>query len=130
MPITTRWYDDNQRVILQVYQGAWTWEELGREAAAMREMAAAVSHNVILFSDMSESNFMPSGNVLSQGRSIVQKIPHNVSLTVIVIQSRLIEVFTSMAMEMVAGMRHRFKFVKTVEEGQQAVKDALAASQQ
>lgn len=128
MPITTSWYDNDQKVISQVFKGTWTWEELIRESAEMRRLAGSVPHNVILFSDMTETSFMPRGNVLAQGRSVLQKIPHNVTTVVIVIQSRMIEVFTTMALDMVKGLRKRMKFVKTMEEGKKAVEAALAAN--
>lgn len=128
MPITTTWYDDEHKVISQVFKGTWTWEELIRESAEMRRLAGSVTHHVILFSDMTETSFMPRGNVLSQGRSVIQKIPHNVSPVIIVIQSRMIEVFTAMALDMVKGLRSRIKFVKTIEEGKKAVEAALAAN--
>lgn len=128
MPITTGWYDDDHKVIYQDFKGAWTWEELFRESAVMRQMAASVPYNVILYSDMTETNFMPRGNVLTQGRSVMQALPDNVTYVVIVIQSRMIEVFTNMALDMVRGLRNRIKFVKTIEEGRKAVAAALAAN--
>lgn len=128
MPITTSWYDEEHKVISQVFKGAWTWEELTRESAEMHRMAASVGDNVILISDMLETSFMPRGNVLSQGRSIMQKLPDNITTVVIVIQSRMIEVFTNMALDMVKGLRSRIKFVRTMEEGKKVVEAALAAN--
>ncbi len=128
MPISTNWYDDDHKVISQVFTGTWTWEDLGRESAVMWQMADSVDYDVILFSDMTETSFMPRGNVLSQGRSIMQKLPDNVNLVIIVIQSRMIEVFTNMALDMVKGLRNRIKFVKTIDEGKKALEAALAAN--
>lgn len=128
MPISTSWYDEEHKVITQVFKGTWTWEELARESAEMWRLAESVDYNVILFSDMSETSFMPRGNVLSQGRSIMQKLPDNITPVVIVIQSRMIEVFTNMALDMVKGLRTRIKFVKTIEEGKKAVEAALVAN--
>ena len=128
MPISTRWYDDEHRVIFQRYEGSWAWEDLSREQELMRTMASSVAHNVVLFSDLSQTSFMPQGNVLSQGRMAFTKVPHNVAQIVIVIQSRMLEVFTKIAIDMVPGWRERIKFVKTIEEGQKLVTDAVAAS--
>ncbi len=128
MPISTRWYDVEKRVITQIYEGSWTWEELNRESTLMHQMAKSVDYNVVLISDMTNTSFMPKGNVLSQGKSVIKKLPDNVTHVVIVIQSRLIEVFTTMVLDMMPGFRKRIKFVKTMEEGEKAVTVAVAAN--
>lgn len=52
MAITAGWYDETQRVILQRYQGRWTWEELSIAAGTARALTASVPHSVVLFIDM------------------------------------------------------------------------------
>ena len=128
MPISTRWYDDNHKVIFQLFEGNWTWADLSREQERMRIMAESVPYKVILFSDMSQTSFMPQGNVLSQGRAAFAKLPNNIAQIVIAIQSRMIEVFTNIAIDMVPSWRKRVKFVKTVEEAQKVVAEALATN--
>ena len=126
MPISTRWYDDEQRVITQKFEGVWTWEELNRELGAMAVLAESVSYNLVLYTDMSGTNIAPKGNILAQGRSGVTNVPDNITQIIIVIQSRLIEVFAGLVFDMVPKWRNRVKFVKTVEEGQQLVAEAIA----
>src|SRR4051812_3828143 len=128
MPITTRWYDKEHRVIAQKFEGRWTWEELNREMAAMSDLASSVPYTLVLYTDMSGTNVAPSGNLLAQGRSGVANVPDNVTHIVIVIQSRLIEVFAGLVFEMVPKWRNRVKFAKTVAEGQELVAEALAVN--
>ena len=126
MPISTRWYDDEHRVIYQQFEGNWTWDELGHEQIQIATFAKSVPYNLVLFTDMRETNIMPKGNVLAQGKTSVARVPENVSHIVIVIQSRLIEVFAGLVFDMMPAWRNRVRFVKTLEEGQQIVAEAVA----
>jgi hypothetical protein len=128
MPITTRWYDDDHRVITQKLEGNWTWDELNGELEKMAALAASVSYDLVLFTDMSASTIIPKGNLLTQGRSRATRVPDNVAQIVIVIQSRLVEVFAGLVFEMIPKWRNRVQFVKTVEEGQKRAKEAVATN--
>jgi hypothetical protein len=125
MPISTSWYDNDHRVILQKFEGNWSWEELSREQAVMGTFASSVSHSLVLLTDMSQTNIIPKGNVLGQGKSSVANVPDNIAQIIIVIQSRLIEVFAGLVFEMIPKWRNRVQFVKTVEEGQKRVAEAV-----
>ena len=128
MPITTRWYDDDHRVITQKLEGNWTWDELNGELEKMAALAASVSYDLVLFTDMSASKIIPNWNLLVQGRSRVAYVPDNVTQIVIIIQSRLVEVFAGLVFDMIPKWRNRVQFVKTVEEGQKQVKDVVATN--
>ena len=128
MPISTSWYDDDHRVITQKLEGNWTWDELNRELEAMATLAATVSYHLVLFTDMSKSSIVPKGNLLVQGRARVANVPNNVTQIVIVIQSRLVEVFAGLVFDMIPKWRNRVQFVKTVAEGQKRVAEAVAAN--
>ncbi len=129
MPISTRWYGDEQRVIYQKFEGSWTWEEFIRELAVMNDLADSVSYNIVLFTDMSQTNLMPKGNALAQGRSVIGRMPPNASHVILVIHSRLIEVFAGIVVDMIPNWRNRVQFVKTIEEGQKLMMAAVAANQ-
>jgi hypothetical protein len=128
MSISTSWYDDEQRVIFQKFDGKWTWEEFTREFKVLNTMAGSVSYNVVLFTDMSHTSIMPSGNILAQGRAVVAQIPDNATQIIFVIQSRLIEVFAGLVFDMIPKWRNRVQFGKTVEEGQKRVAEAVAVN--
>lgn len=125
MSIVTSWYDDDHRVIMQIFNGNWTWDELSVEFEKVRAMAASVSYPLVLFTDMSGNSVVPKGNLLTQGKSGVTNVPDSVTHIVIVIQSRLVEVFAGIVFDMIPKWRNRVKFVKTVEEGRVRVAEAL-----
>ena len=128
MPITTYWHDDEHQVIVQKFEGNWSWDELNGELEKMTALAASVSYDLVLFTDMSASTIIPKGNLLTQGRSRVTRVPDNVTQIVIVIQSRLVEVFAGLVFDMIPKWRNRVQFVKTVEEGRKRVKEAVATN--
>ena len=128
MPISTSWYDDEQRVIFQKFEGSWTWEDLGRGQEQLHTMASSVPYDVVLVGDLSHTSFMPQGNALSQGRTVFTKFPGNINPIIVVIQSRMIEVFTKIALDMVPGWRERVKFVRTLDEAKMLVAEAVDAN--
>lgn len=128
MAITASWYDETQRVILQRYQGRWTWEELSIAAGTARALTASVPHSVVLFIDMSDSNQIPQGNVLSQGRAIFNMMPPNMTQIIVVAQSQIIEVFANLVIKMLPNWRNRVKFVKSIEEGKRLLAEALGVN--
>ena len=126
MPISTNWYDDEHRIITQNFKGAWTWDELSRALEEMATLADSAPYNLVLFTDMTGTNIAPKGNILAQGRSGVANVPDNITQIVIVIQSRLLEVFAGLVFDLVPKWRNRVKFVKTLDEGQKLVAEAVA----
>ena len=128
MAITAGWYDETQRVILQRYQGRWTWEELSIAAGTARALTASVPHTVVLFIDMSDSNQIPQGNVLSQGRAIFNMMPSNMTQIIVVAQSQIIEIFANLVVKMLPNWRNRVKFVKSIEEGKRLLAETLGVN--
>ena len=128
MAITAGWYDETQRVILQRYQGRWTWEELSIAAGTTRALTASVPHTVVLFIDMSDSNQIPQGNVLSQGRAIFNMMPSNMTQIIVVAQSQIIEVFANLVIKMLPNWRNRVKFVKSIEQGKRLLAETLGVN--
>jgi hypothetical protein len=129
MPISISWYNDERRVIILKFEGSWDWDELRRVQEEEAQLAASVSHNLTAFVDLSHTNFFPQGNFLAQGRSSVMQIPDNVTQIIAVIQSRMFEVFGGLVVDMMPKWRNRVQFVKTVEEGQKRVAEAVATNQ-
>lgn len=125
MPISINWYDDNHQVISLQFEGNWDWDELRIAQEEEAQLAATVSHNLIALVDMSHTNVLPKGNILAQGRSSIANLPDNVTHMIVIVQSRLIEVFAGLVFEMIPGWRNRVQFVKTVEESQRLVADAI-----
>ena len=128
MAITAGWYDETQRVILQRYQGRWTWEELSEAASTTRALTASVPHTVVLFIDMSDSNQIPQGNVLSHGRAIFNMMPPNMTQIIVVAQSQIIEVFANLVVKMLPNWRNRVKFVKSIVEGKRLLAEAIGVN--
>ena len=128
MPISTYWYDDEHQVIVQKFEGNWSWEELASEQAKLRTLASTVAHKIVFYNEMTRTNILPKGNILGYGRTSVANVPENVNQIIIVLNSRLIEVFAKMIFDLSSKWRNRVQFVKTIEEGQKLVAEAVAAN--
>ena len=128
MPITTYWHDDEHQVIVQKFEGNWSWEELASEQAKLRTLASTVAHKIVFYNEMTRTNILPKGNILGYGRTSVANVPENVTFIIIVLDSRLIEVFAKLVFDMSSKWRNRVQFVKTIEEGQKLVAEAVATN--
>lgn len=126
MTVTVSWYDETHRAIVQRYEGKWTWEELSQAAQSVREMAMTVPHTVILLIDISESQNMPSGNALSQGRAAFNAMPNNMAQIIVAMRSQMMEVFGELVIKMLPQWRNRVKFTKTFEVAEKLTQEAIA----
>jgi hypothetical protein len=126
MPISISWYDDEHRVIILQFEGSWDWDELRKIQEEEAKLAASVSHNLIALVDLSHTKIFPKGNFLAQGKSSIRQIPDNITHIIAIIQSRMFEVFGGLVVDMMPGWRNRVQFVKTLEEGQKLVMEAVA----
>lgn len=128
MPITTNWYDDDHYVIAQKFDGNWTWDEMVRSLEDIEAMSASVPYNVIIFNDMSDTNVMPKGNTLLQGRACVRRWPKNVTQIILVMHSRIVEVFVSLVFEIAPGWRDRVVFARNYADAQRLVDKTLSTN--
>jgi len=126
MPISVSWYDEGHRAILQRYEGKWTWEELSQAAQAVRELAMTVPHTVILLIDISQSQNMPSGNALSQGRAAFNAMPSNLGQIMVAMRSQMMEIFGDLIIKMLPQWRNRVHFTKTFAEAEKLTLETVA----
>ncbi|MBA3871450.1 MAG: hypothetical protein H0X30_20085 [Anaerolineae bacterium] len=125
MPVSTQWFDNEHRILEQRFEGDWLWEEANDALVEAHVLAASVTHNIILICDMSLTTALPKGNVLSPARSSLGQVPANITQIIFVIQSRLIEVFASLVLEMVPRWKQHTQIVKTRDEAQKLAQAAI-----
>ena len=126
MSISTRWYDDQHKVIILQFEGDWNWDDLWAAQEEENQLAASVSYPLVALVDFSQSNLLPKGNILSNGRTSINKIHDNVAQIIVYVQSRTIEVFTSLVVEMMPSWRNRVQVAKTLEDAQRLIAEAVA----
>ena len=126
MPISTRWYDAEHKVIILQFEGDWDWDDLWNAQDEEAKLAASVSYKLVALVEMSQTNILPKGNILANGRSSIGKVPDNIAQIVVVVRSQMIEVFAGLVVEMMPSWRNRVQIAKTVEEGQRLVAEAVA----
>lgn len=126
MPVSTQWFDNEHRVLEQRFEGDWLWEQVDNALLEAHVLAASVTHNVILICDLSQSNGLPKGNVLSPARSSLEQVPENITQIIFATQSRLIEVFATVVLEMVPRWKQHTKIVKSRDEAQKLARAAAA----
>jgi hypothetical protein len=126
LPISTRWYDAEHKVIILQFEGDWDWGDLESAQEEEAQLAATVSYNLVALVDMNQTNILPKGNILANGRSSMGKVPDNIAQIIVVVRSRTIEVFVGLVVDMMPRWRNRVQVTKTLEEAQRLVTEAVA----
>jgi hypothetical protein len=128
MPIVTGWYDDDHRVIANNFSGEFTWEEINTALIDLEVLADSVDHGVVMFSDMRGCSMIPKGNAITPAKASMKLLPGNIIQIIIVVDSRLIEVFATMLFDMLPAWRNRVRFTRKYEEGLHFVEAAMISS--
>ena len=126
MPVSTLWFDHEHRILAQRFEGDWFWDQVDDALLDAHVLAASVKHNIILICDLSQSNGLPKGNVLSPARSSLEQVPENITQIVFATQSRLIEVFATVVLEMVPRWKQHTQIVKSRDEAQKLARVTVA----
>ncbi|HEX2621144.1 MAG TPA: hypothetical protein VHL11_13375 [Phototrophicaceae bacterium] len=100
MGITLSWADDTKKVIIQKYEGSWTWEEFYNNSLVSTSMMESVSHTVHILADFRESGPLPFGGALTHARNSMSNLAANWGLLIIVSDSKLITMLVSVFKKM------------------------------
>lgn len=83
MTIHIAWYDDQQTIVLQTFDGEFSLDELSKVAVESASMIRSVSHTVDLIVDFRKVNFK-NANLLGAMRTVDRKTPDNQGCVVLV----------------------------------------------
>ena len=78
MPIIVEWHNAEKTIVLQRYEGRWTWDEF--YVACTQDSAGlmkSVTHTVHLFADFSKAEGVPIGGAMLHARNVMQHYPEN-----------------------------------------------------
>lgn len=124
MPITVKWYNEEQQAIIHHFEGAWDWDDLRDSLKAMGELADGRRMPALI--DVSNTKILPDGNVLLHGKNNLAYIPDNITDMVFLINSQLLKTFVSMVFGIVPTWRSRTQFAKNIEEGRKVIDKIIA----
>lgn len=127
MPITTRWYDEDQRIIHCKYVDDWAIEDYYRTMGDVVRLVASVPHRVVVITDYAESGPFPP-RLLTAGRQAEKLANTKVIKSYIVGINRYIEVLTNMFIRMFPKAGQGVEFVPSLEEAILRAKETLDES--
>ncbi len=91
MPLNYSWSDEAPGILLCVFDGEWTWDEIFSQLKAIMEMTEASPEPIIdTIADVSKSRRFPTGNLAQMRRMMTYATP-KAGLCVIVGEHLLIE---------------------------------------
>jgi hypothetical protein len=115
------WYNDQHHAVYVRFEGKWTWDDLSNMVKSVGELAETVSWDICVLVDLNQSNYLPGGNVMQQGRANLKYSPENLTQFVFVIESQLLKTFTSTVFSFSPKWRSQTRFVKTLQEGRDII---------
>lgn len=84
MPITVRWDDAAQTIILYTFESPWTWAEYNAAVQEAWQLDESVDHSTDTITDMTRSSLLPMGVLLQNIRKSVVEIPESTQTIVLV----------------------------------------------
>ena len=116
MPINIRWFDDQQRIVLWEFEGAWTMDELHATFTKSHNMCLEVPQNkVIALADTTGSAGHPvPSNIFSALTSRTRSHAPNFDMAVIVTTNPIIKGFINI-MKTVPAVSKKFMVTSTRE---------------
>lgn len=118
MPVTNTWDNAEHTILRQTFSNPWTWEEcykVMREAAGMMNL---MSHEVHMIEDLRKGSKLPVGSsVISTAKAILDQLPDNWGVTVVVSDSAFIKVMVSTFTKVFSGgMGRKLFFTTSMDE--------------
>lgn len=117
MPITPQWDDDARTIIVSVYEGRWTWEDLHQANAQINAMLEGITHPVDYISDMRHGNTLPRGHVMAQAQRVMSSSQASQdSLVVFVGANHFLQALWESFTRVYRQMANNYRFVDTLED--------------
>lgn len=122
MSVTSAWYNPAQDIVLYVFEGRWTWDELYSAYNQAIAMEKSVPHRVDVVLNMLDSKSVPP-NALLHVKNISNKQPDNIGLTIVVTPSTFIQSLFNAGTRFYKGIAHYFRVVPTMEAAMKMIED-------
>jgi hypothetical protein len=117
MTIEVGWENEEKTILIERFDGAWTWEEFYAAIQQAASMMAEVEHRVDVLADMIKADRPPSGTAMTHARNMMRLYPDNWGIMVIVANNLLITTSVNMFRRLFrANLGKKIHTAKTVEE--------------
>lgn len=115
MTVSADWQNDKHDIVLYIFEGIWTWDEMYRTYTKAIDMERSVSYRVDVILDMRLSKAIPA-NALLHVKNISDKQPDNLGLTVVVTPNGFVRALYNAGVRFYKGIAHYFRVVPTIED--------------
>lgn len=116
MPPLICWANQEQTVILQEYDGPWTWEEFDAAIDHVAAMACSVEHTLALIVDDSRGAAPRESGGLGHFRRAWDTMPHNVGAIIVVGGKPFLSQLGNIVSKVLGGGKLQMRMVSTLDE--------------
>ncbi len=126
MSITTKWYDANETILLETFEGKWSLNDYIALVDEAANLLGQKNHIVHLICDFTGTKTMPTGNTLVAMRHADKKAPKNQGHTVFVNPGAFINVILNIAKNSGMKVAENVHVSKSVDEASKLIQSLLA----
>jgi len=123
MSVAVRWDSPEKTIVIYDIEGRWTWEEFYPAYNEAIAMELSVTHRVDVIVDLHNAHLLPD-NVLTHIKSISDKQPPNIGITVIVTKNRFIHTMYQIGIKFYSKINYYFRVAATVDEAYSMIQSA------
>ena len=127
MAITVRWADETKRVLLQEFNGTWTWDDYDRMVDTMWVMIRSVAHKVNIVGDIRYTAPQHNKCAMMHFQRAYYGIPDNVGKIIVVGKGFFATKLFRMMLDMYRPMRQRVVFAASFDEALHVANGSLEA---
>ena len=121
MPVRIFWLDESEKDVLQYeFTGKWTWDEFFPVFEEALALESSQPHRVDVILDFQQSSNIPP-NALTHIKSITDKQPDNIGLSIFVTSNRFFQVMHDMAVRIYPATKQYFVIVKTMQDAHDTI---------
>lgn len=130
MPVTMRWLDDERRIYLAEYIGAWTWHELFQQTHCAEREFDTLDYVVHVIHDFTRTTQYPP-NILSQSVSLARNMHPNTGIGVLVGTGNFFHTLLNIMSNVYEATFHEnlFKVAHNIDEARDLLQELMSDEQ-
>ena len=115
MPITVTWHDEQERILLEIFEGEWGLDDYMQMVDTAASLLSQKDHEVDIVVDFSNSKVVPR-EIVTGARYAEKRVPHNQGTVIFVNAGALISTYVGISKRLGFKASSRLENASSVDE--------------
>ena len=117
MPIVSRWYDNEKTIILSIFSGTWTWDDLAEARVTIGRMINHLSADYVVdVITVFEDNIQVPTGALQRLRDVIMRKPDNTGVIFLVSNSPIVRMLHESFTVAYPNRKQHLQYTSTIEK--------------